>query len=91
MVGFVPLRNFKDSRFCSTRYFKDGQFCFVLFQEFNDGQNICKKFTKFQRWLVLLGYEILVTVGFVLYEISKMVSFVFLQEFNDGRNLLKKI
>jgi len=30
------------------------------------------------------------TVGFVPYEISKMVSFVLLQEFNDCRNVCNK-
>jgi len=66
---------------------------FVLLKEFNDGRNICKKFTKFQLWSVLLGYEILMTVGFVplfLNEFSKTVGFVLLREFNDGRNLWKK-
>jgi len=60
---------------------------FVLSKEFNDGRNICNKFTKFQRWSVLLGYEISTMVGFVplfLDEFSKTVGFLLLREFNDG-------
>jgi len=68
-VDFVPLFLYKISKMVS----------FVLSQEFNDGRNICNKFTKFQRWSVLLGYEISTMLGFVplfLDEFSKTVGFV---------------
>jgi len=61
---------------------------FVLLREFNDGQNLWEKFTKFQWWLVLCGYETSMMVEFVplyLYEISKADVFFPIRDFKDGQ------